>query len=101
MACGLDSFVLVCGPDRRHGQRSGCMVSCLNKPAWTPPSWVFAPVWTTLYVLMGIAAWQVWERRLTTSVKRPIGMFLVQLVLNAAWSLIFFGLHRPDWLFSN
>src|SRR5262245_16553502 len=71
----------------------------LNKPIWTPPSWVFAPVWTTLYILMAIAAWLVWEQRSAANVRMPIALFLVQLALNAAWTWIFFGLHRPDWAF--
>ena len=66
----------------------------LTKPAWNPPSWVFGPVWSLLYVMMAVAAWQVWnsehERRLPA-----ITLWLVQLVLNGAWSWLFFGLHRP------
>lgn len=66
----------------------------LAKPAWNPPSWVFGPVWTTLYVLMGAAAWLVWQRsRGLREVRVPMALFALQLVLNAAWSLIFFGLH--------
>lgn len=64
----------------------------LAKPPWQPPDWVFAPVWTALYLLMGIAAWLVWsERRWTWAFM----LFLVQLGLNAAWTWLFFGLQRP------
>ncbi len=70
----------------------------LIKPALNPPSWVFGPAWTTLYALMGIAAflvWKIgWERR---DVKMALGVFSVQLFLNAIWSIIFFGLQSPGW----
>lgn len=68
----------------------------LNKPAWNPPSWVFGPVWTTLYVLMGIAAATAWEGRRTRSGRLGFGLFGLQLVLNALWSWLFFHWHRPD-----
>ena len=65
----------------------------LVRPALAPPSWVFGPVWVMLYLLMGIAAWLVWlhwaESR---EARRAIDLFALQLVLNAAWSPIFFGL---------
>lgn len=65
----------------------------LNKPSFTPPNWIFAPVWTLLYVLMGIAAYLVWRRGLAElGVKRAMGVFLFQLFLNSLWSIIFFGL---------
>jgi tryptophan-rich sensory protein len=71
----------------------------LAKPAWTPPAWVFGPVWTFLYLLMGIAAWLVWCEWPTRDVRRPLGLFLAQLALNAAWSLLFFGWRRPGIAF--
>lgn len=68
----------------------------LVKPALNPPSWVFGPVWTTLFVLMGIAAFLVWKEGLgRKDVKIALGVFLGQLVLNTLWSIIFFGLHSP------
>jgi translocator protein len=67
----------------------------LLKPAGTPPSWVFGPVWSVLYLLMATAAWLVWQERHVHDVRLPLGLFFGQLVLNAAWSIIFFGLHRP------
>lgn len=67
----------------------------LVRPAWTPPDSVFGPVWTTLYVLMGIAAWLVWERRHEAQTRGPLLLFVLQLALNAVWSLVFFGLRRP------
>jgi benzodiazapine receptor len=67
----------------------------LNKPAWTPPDAIFAPVWTALYLTMALAAWLVWLRRPSGDVATALGFFAVQLVLNAAWSGLFFGLHSP------
>jgi len=61
----------------------------LHKPAFNPPNAVFAPVWTTLYVLMAVAAWRVWRK----AGVRPLGLYVVQLALNFAWSFIFFGAH--------
>src|SRR5512146_1358896 len=70
----------------------------LVKPSWAPPGWLFGPVWTTLYVLMGVAAWLVWQRAgALRQARRPLVLFAAQLVLNAAWSLLFFGLHRIGW----
>ena len=67
----------------------------LNKPAFNPPNAVFGPVWTTLYLLMALAAWRIW-RAARTSERRPaLILYAVQLVLNLAWSLIFFGLRQP------
>ncbi|RMH58211.1 MAG: tryptophan-rich sensory protein, partial [Bacteroidetes bacterium] len=64
----------------------------LQKPPWNPPAWVFGPVWTVLYTLMGIAAWVVWHRSGGIRFARvPLGLFLLQLVLNGLWSALFFG----------
>ena len=67
----------------------------LVKPALNPPSWVFAPVWTTLYLLMGVASYLVWRKGWhRASVKVALGVFAGQLLLNILWSLVFFGLHN-------
>jgi translocator protein len=71
----------------------------LEKPAWNPPSWVFGPVWTMLYILMGVAAWLVWERY-GAAARLALGLFVVQLVFNAAWSWLFFGLQSPGLAFA-
>ena len=64
----------------------------LVHPAIAPPNWVFAPVWTTLYVLMAVAAWRVW--RITGTRSKEMAAYGVQLALNFAWSAIFFGAHQ-------
>ena len=69
----------------------------LNKPDFTPPGWVFGPVWSALYLLMGIAAWTVWRRK---GLSLALGLFVVQLILNATWSGLFFGMQRPDLAFA-
>jgi tryptophan-rich sensory protein len=69
----------------------------LRKPSWNPPSWLFAPVWFTLYVLMGTAAWRVWRAR---PVNPAIWLFCIQLVLNFAWSFIFFRAQQIDLAFA-
>ena len=68
----------------------------LEKPPFTPPNWLFAPVWTLLYILMGIAAFLVWRKGLENrGVRIALIVFLIQLVLNALWSVVFFGLESP------
>ena len=67
----------------------------LLKPAGTPPAWVFGPVWSTLYLLMGTAAWLVWRQRTAADVRLALVLFFAQLALNATWSFVFFGLQEP------
>lgn len=71
----------------------------LNKPSWNPPSWVFGPVWTTLYTLMGIAAWLVWKKFGFQEAKPALTAFIAQLFLNGVWSQLFFGIQSPGWAF--
>lgn len=71
----------------------------LAKPSWNPPGSVFGPVWTVLYVLMGVAAWLVWRRGGFAGARVALSLFLVQLTLNALWSWLFFGLQNPPLAF--
>jgi translocator protein len=66
----------------------------INRPVWNPPSWVFAPVWTTLFILMGIALYLVWSAKMSNKVRWALKMFSAQLVLNILWSLFFFGMQN-------
>ncbi len=70
----------------------------LNKPSWTPPNWLFGPVWTVLYLAIAVAGWSVWRAK-ALSVTKPMMLWLLQLVLNGLWSWLFFGLQRPDLAF--
>lgn len=72
----------------------------LARPQVAPPDWIFAPVWTTLFLLMGIAAFLVWRNGwYRQDVRRALGVFWVQLACNTLWSIIFFGLHDPGVAF--
>lgn len=69
----------------------------INKPVFNPPNWIFAPVWTILYVMMGVAGGMIWNKLETDqeNVKKAFTFFIIQLGLNALWSYLFFGLHNP------
>ena len=68
----------------------------LVKPSFNPPSWVFGPVWTLLYLMMGIAAFLVWQKGWESgSVKSALALFAIQLILNGMWSVLFFGMRLP------
>lgn len=68
----------------------------LEKPSWNPPGWVFGPVWTLLYLLMGLASWMIWRARDEKSgVNQALTIYSIQLGLNALWSILFFGLRSP------
>ena len=67
--------------------------AALEKPSFNPPNWLFGPVWTMLYILMAVAAWRVYRKR---GFDLALGTWLAQLAVNAAWTPLFFGLHRID-----
>jgi benzodiazapine receptor len=71
----------------------------IAKPSWNPPDWIFGPVWTTLYVLMAVAAWLVWKPAGFRAAAVPLALFAIQLLLNIGWSWIFFRMHEPGWAF--
>lgn len=76
--------------------KPGAFYDSLDKPSWTPPDWAFPVVWTILYVMIAIAGWLVWD---ALGISLVIGLWVVQLGLNALWSYIAFGLRRFDWSF--
>lgn len=71
----------------------------LAKPTWTPPGWLFGPVWTYLYITMAIAAWLVWRTGPLKRTRYALTAYIAQLALNALWSWVFFGMHRIGWAF--
>ena len=86
LGVGFGSAALTAGESR------GAWYSSLSRPGWTPPSWVFGPVWTALYVMMGYASYRVWRAGGSMRLY-ALRLYAVQLVLNFAWSLIFFKGH--------
>jgi len=70
----------------------------LVKPSFNPPAWVFGPVWTVLYIMMGVAAYLLWRQGINVvGVRVALAVFVIQLALNALWSILFFGMHSPGW----
>lgn len=67
----------------------------LSKPSFTPPGWIFAPVWTTLYILIGLSFYLVWRKNFGEERKKVITVFFLQLLFNLLWSMLFFGLKNP------
>jgi translocator protein len=72
----------------------------LVQPSFAPPAWVFGPVWTLLYILMGISAFIIWQHRSHALSRIALMVYGVQLVLNTCWSIIFFGMQNPGWAFA-
>jgi tryptophan-rich sensory protein len=78
--------------------RPGDWYEGLAKPSWRPPNWLFAPAWAVLYVCVACSGWLVWQAA-GLGAARAFGVYAVQLLFNAGWSAVFFGLRRPDWAF--
>ena len=66
----------------------------LTQPAWAPPAWLFGPVWSVLYIMMGVAAWLVWRGHGFQNASRALTLFLVQLAANSLWTWLFFAWHQ-------
>jgi benzodiazapine receptor len=92
----LAGFIVVtfCAPLAGISSQPGAWYAALNKPWWNPPAWIFGPAWTTLYLAMATAAWLVWKR---DGWRRPLLLYFIQLLLNAAWTPLFFGAHQLGW----
>ncbi len=67
----------------------------LKKPIFAPPNWLFAPAWTLLYIMMGIAFYLIWQQGYSVKLRLAFAVYALQLILNLLWSLFFFGLHSP------
>lgn len=97
----LLAFLLVAFAAASSGAvfRPGAWYQTIRKPHWTPPNWVFPTVWTVLYIAMAVAGWLVWRKVGLAAL--PFAFYAAQLVFNAAWSALFFGLKRPDVAFAD
>ena len=94
VSCAVPLLVGLMGSFFTTADSLGNWYTNLNKPAFNPPNWIFGPVWTTLYIMMGIAAFLVWRKGLDSKpVRIVLVCFIVQLFLNAIWTPLFFGLH--------
>ena len=88
VAGSIGSLVTITAP--------GSWYSLLVKPVFQPPNWIFGPMWTLLFILMGIAAYLVWERGIDTpEVRFALSVFCIQFVFNILWSFLFFGMQSP------
>ncbi|WP_422371727.1 TspO/MBR family protein [Hoeflea sp.] len=76
--------------------KPGPWYESLRRPDWTPPNWAFPVVWSVLYIAIGVSGWLAWQAQ---GLGLAMGLWLLQLVLNAAWSWLFFGLRRMDLAF--
>lgn len=98
----LALFLVACFAAAATGAAFGpdAWYAALQKPGFNPPNWVFAPVWTTLYAMIAVSGWLVWRARgFTADTAIPFLAYALQLVLNALWTVLFFGMHRPDLAF--
>jgi tryptophan-rich sensory protein len=87
---GISGFFTVTGVESWY--------QTINKPSWNPPNWIFGPVWTTLYLMMGVALFLIWKSDSSDILKRTaIILFAVQLLLNFFWSFIFFDQQQIGW----
>jgi translocator protein len=93
--CGLIVFLMVCFSAAGVGSifLPGDWYASLAKPLLNPPAWIFAPVWSGLYLMMAVSGWLVWANPGFPAVRNPLILFSTQLLFNASWSWIFFGLH--------
>lgn len=79
---------------------AGTFYTQLDRPGWAPPPWLFAPVWSVLYLMMGVAAWLVWKERGFVGARTALALFIAQLVANALWTWLFFAWQGPGLAFA-
>jgi translocator protein len=99
---GLLGFLAACFLVSTTGAyfRPGEWYERLAKPWWRPPNWLFAPAWAVLYLTIAVSGWLVWREAGVAGAALPLAIYALQLMLNAAWSAVFFGLRRPDLAFA-
>jgi tryptophan-rich sensory protein len=92
---GLIGWIVICSLAGIFGAQfePGTWYESLQKPSWTPPNWVFPVIWPILYIMMGISAWLMWKMKEVSIRSTEFTWFFVQLILNALWSWVFFGMH--------
>ena len=96
VSCAVPFLVGLMGSFFMTADSLGNWYADLNKPFFNPPNWIFGPVWTTLYIMMGISAYLVWQKDINSkAVRIVLACFIVQLFLNAIWTPLFFGLRSP------
>ncbi|MGL4242837.1 MAG: TspO/MBR family protein [Beijerinckiaceae bacterium] len=95
---GLGGFVLACVATAASGALypPGAWYETLRKPSWRPPNWLFAPAWTLLYLMIAASGWLVWRKAGFAGAALPLAVYFIHLVINAAWSWLFFGRRRMD-----
>lgn len=81
--------------------KPGSWYESLIKPALNPPNWIFGPVWTILYILMGICLWRIFKAAPLKQIAAPLGLFALQLIFNGLWTWLFFGLQNPCYALIN
>lgn len=96
---GICFLVAWAGAQASPGIASSEWYDALSKPSWNPPNWVFGPVWTVLYAMMGTAVWIVWKKYGFSNAGPALISFFIQLVLNGFWSQLFFRYQNPGWAF--
>ncbi len=101
---GLLGWLILCfaaaGIGAVASAEAGDFYRQLVRPGWAPPAWLFAPVWTTLYFLMGVAAWLVWRAHGFANARAALVLFIIQLAANALWSWVFFVWRQGDLAFA-
>jgi translocator protein len=96
VCCVVPILIGLMGSLFTTGETLGNWYANLNKPFFNPPNWIFGPVWTTLYIMMGVSAFLVWRKGLDDKIVRiALVCFIIQLFLNAIWTPLFFGLRSP------
>ncbi len=100
---GLACFIAACCLAALPGAwfRPGEWYERLRKPSWNPPNRLFGPVWTILYLMIAVAGWLIWRQAGFAGAGLPMAAYASQLILNAAWTPLFFGLHRPGLGFAD